>query len=390
VAEGLTAELAICSFLVAGIGFLLSITLLHRTVALFCATLKSALPLVYFSWYYDGSWTFLDDVSYLQQGQSLMDAGYGPLSVFFADGGMDMLISMSEGSHILYGWFNLLAQSVIGQHYYAPVLLNVLLTFVAGRYLYAIARVAGMSHRYGAALYFFFLIHWDILAWSSIVNLKDVLVLTLSVALMYSLLLCEQRITPLRSASVLGLIFVFFWIRFYVPLLMLIAFALYWTLARAGAYGLRVKDTVSLAIVSLFVVGYLGVDTIEIYLSRLESEPMQISYGSLRMLLTPQPWSIEPEYAFLVVPSILGLLFLAPAFIGGALLWRQAPRSRFIFIYFGLAILLYGAFEELQGPRHRVQLVFCLAWMQLHSLWVLAVRAKRAASGRGMQTVAGA
>jgi len=51
------------------------------------------------------------------------------------------------------------------------------------------------------------------------------------------------------------------------------------------------------------------------------------------------------------------------------MLWREQPQVRPLFVYLAIALLLYGAFDELQGPRHRVQLIFIYAWAQFHFVW---------------------
>src|SRR5439155_4300349 len=149
--------------------------------ALLAAGLKVSVPLTYFAWSYDGSWNILDDLSYLEWGMHVLDYGFDPLTVFFYPEGRLALFNVSGGPHIIYPWWNMLAIWLFGEHYFSPVLLNVGLTFLAGYFLDRIVHLIGFEKSYRQAFFLFFLFHWDIIAWSSFLNLKDTLVMTLTV-----------------------------------------------------------------------------------------------------------------------------------------------------------------------------------------------------------------
>jgi len=91
--------------------------------------------------------------------------------------------------------------------------------------------------------------------------------------------------------------------------------------------------------------------------------------GIVHIILTPRPWGISPEYSFLTIAAVLHWLFLLPTVIGGGMLWRQSKEAALLIIYCLVLIVLYGSYAELQGPRHRLQLVFIIAWMQFHFFW---------------------
>ncbi|HXG23977.1 MAG TPA: hypothetical protein VNJ09_05425, partial [Chthonomonadales bacterium] len=195
--QGLTGDLLLAAFAV----WLFSVWILcrdlPRVLAVPVATLKIMLPVLYFAYLYDGIWTFKDDWTYYYIGMTLLRAGYHPITIFFSQEGILQMAILASGPHLLYYWYNLLAQYLFGTHYYAPVLLNVGLTCVAGAFLYRIARISGLKKSYSQGLLLFFLVHWDILSWSSIANLKDLLVLTLTTGAHYfviRLLLVRERL----------------------------------------------------------------------------------------------------------------------------------------------------------------------------------------------------
>lgn len=57
--------------------------------------------------------------------------------------------------------------------------------------------------------------------------------------------------------------------------------------------------------------------------------------------------------------------------------WQFNTKARILLLYLLIVIGFYGIFPELQGPRHRVQVVFIIAWMQFDFLWYLLVRITR-------------
>jgi hypothetical protein len=94
------------------------------------------------------------------------------------------------------------------------------------------------------------------------------------------------------------------------------------------------------------------------------------------MILTPQPWNVESEYSFLVLPAAFHWFFFLPTAVGGYLLWQRSKESILLIIYLFVVILFCSSFEELLGPRQRFQLVFVIAWMQFHFLWSIITREK--------------
>lgn len=327
--------------------------------------IKVGISFSYFAWFNDGQWLLVDDVYYFEVGKELVDSGFSPLD---ADGFI-MLSVLSGGTHVMYGWFNYISQYFFGPYYYVPVFLNILLTYVSGYLLYKIAFLSGFSRKYCVGLFFFFVLHWDVLAWSSFVNLKDILVLTLSLLLFYYLLRADCRPSFFNIAMIMVIFFGFYWIRFYVPLLASFAFVIYIILNR---FSLKMVKNLVLIVSFIGVsVSFIGVETITKYLNVLDLSIDSIAYGVVRMLLTPQPWNMAESYTFLTLSAWLHVIFFVPMCVGGVLLWLKSHKARLCIVYFLVAIILYASLSELQGPRHRVQLLFVTVWMQYHFLWLV-------------------
>lgn len=352
-------------------GLILWRTMPPRWVAL-TVLVRFGIAVLYFLWFADGRWTMLDDVTYLRQGTALMEAGYDALTVLTDRAAFSELVLMSGGFHVLYAWVNLVWVSLVGPWYFVPVLGNVFLTFLAARVLWGLARDAGFGPRYASALAVFFLLHWDVIAWSSFVNLKDTLVLLLTVVLMRALVqfTLAPHWRPMVIAALTG--FAFLWLRFYVPVVAVLALAV--RSASTGGFVARYRWRVmSLAVVGMAAVAaWLGPTTLQLLDTRLVLSPASVGLGFVRMLLGPQPWSLSPEHDFLLLPTILHLTFVVPTILGAVMLWRMAPPVRLPLLYTGVILVLFAAFPEQQGPRHRYQVVFMTAWAQLTVLWELA------------------
>ena len=365
-AEGITRELLIAAIAVGLVAALLSWRTLGLPLASLVAAIKLFIPFAYFAWFYDGSWNLLDDLSYVEQGLYLRDSGFDPITVFFSPEGRLALFNVSGGAHIIYPWWNMVAISVFGEHYYSPVFLNVGLTFIAAWVLSRTLGLVGFEKRYRQAFFVFFLIHWDIIAWSSFLNLKDTLVMTLTIVnfwLLYEWVVRRAaRGIPLLGGICLTMA-AFLWIRFYIPLLILAALAVWLILENRS----RVAHWFLLA----GVIGFAGAEQF-LY---AEYWPLldfsNIAVSSFRALLTPRPWNIEEEYTFLLVPAIFHWALILPTLIGAVLLWKRSRFERLLIIYLVLVIFVCSFVPEVQGPRQRFQVAFILARMQFEFFWNL-------------------
>jgi hypothetical protein len=213
-----------------------------------------------------------------------------------------------------------------------------------------------------------------VVTWSSFLNLKDTLALTLTLAAAERLqaALREPRAGRLLAAACLlgALVFV----RFYAPVLILTAAALH----LATSKGVRVRWVSALVIAAgLAAFGWWRSDLV---LNTLrQADPLAAAYGALRFFLTPLPWNLATGYGFLLAPSILHLLLLGPALMAAYLLWNR-PAARFLFVYFAVTMLFYALVPDLQGSRQRLQAGFVIIWLQFHALWTLVRRAVPAGS----------
>lgn len=362
-AEGLTGDLVLAGLTCGLAGYLVARQYLSVSAAATVVAIKVSLPVIYFAWFFDRQWTFLDDWAYFERTLEIAGQGYDSWTVLTTRAGLLELMLQARSTHVGYYWMNLLGHDLFGAHYWSPVFLNVLATFAGAYFLHRIAELCGASRGYSQGLALFYLLHWDILSWSSILNLKDIVLMQLTLLSLCGVVFLARGRT--LSGTLLigvgsGLLLVF---RFYVPLLIVVAGILFAVLER----------TVAWHWVFLLLTCALGL-TLHLKLSYIvHLSPGSLGYGIPRFFLTPQPWSLEPAYTFLSVPALLHWALAVPCLLGAVLLWRRWPDSRVLLIYGAEIWVLYAMFEGEQGPRHRLQVAFVLCWMQYHFFhWLLA------------------
>lgn len=381
-AQGVTIDLVWAAFWVGLLGLIVASYDLPFPMALFVSGVKIAIPFVYFAWFYDGGWNFLDDFVYQSMGTEMLQFGYTPITALVNPEGIQHLVALSGGIHIFYAWWNLLGQYFFGEHYYSPVFLNVGLTFVGGYFFLRIIYTLGFRRVYAQTFLVFFLLHFDILLWSSFINMKDVIVLTLSIISFFIIILLTDKLSIFYIFSLFFISFLLIWLRFYIPII-IIASVVCWMIEENSILSAFIikrlnfpKKYVIVPFIFLFgfisIIYTIGLDMILSYVKKIDAFSINIIYGVVRLYLTPRPWAIESEYSFLMLPSVIHLVLLIPSVYGGFLLWKNSKETRLVLIYLFIVILIYGSYSEIQGVRQRFQIVWIIAWMQFHSLWVVA------------------
>ncbi len=358
--EGLTSGLLFSAFVTLIAGLFIIRGLFSWRVSIAIVLVRVLIPVAYFAWFYDATWNFLDDLAYEERGYHLLHTGVSPWGVFFDDELIQDLRNASGGGHILYVWWNLLAQYLLGAGYHSAVFLNIIVTFFCAVYLGKLISGWGLSERYVKGVTAFFLLHWDIVAWSSLINLKDILVMAFTIMSFYHLQRIVEKFSVWRLVVVAFFFLCLVWTRYYVPMFILAAGGLSVFLQSKGS---RKYFLIPIIVVGLYYVFPAIGD--EFDLMSLD----EAYYGIIRFLVTPQPWSIEESSSFLLIPSILHWIFFIPVIFTYFLAWKGIPRSRMLLVYFALMVFLYGVTTDLQGPRQRLQLVFIIAWLQYHFLY---------------------
>lgn len=363
---------------IAGVSWLIAMGIVIRALsikwALPIVTLKIGILVAYFAWFFDGTWNIGDDKEYQIQALELLSMDFNPFSMLFTHDGFDALWNVASRSrHLLYTWWVYTSEYVFSPNYYSPVFMNVILTFVTGVILYQLCISEGFSRKYAKGLLIVFLLHWDILVWSSLISIKDTLVMTLTIsvfALAYPLIKNPSRDMKnfIRLIGLAIIIYTLTFLRFYLPVLLLGSIALYIVIGRGGV---RHYYTFA-AIVSVLIVIVIFTPLIQFHIDKdIVFSGKEFLFGIIRFPLTPRPWSLEPAYTFLFFPAILHWLMFIPAIIGGYSLWHRSDLCRLLIIYMFVVVVFYATVVMLQNTRMRYQLTYILVWMQYHSIIVI-------------------
>ena len=332
--------------------------------ALYAATIKAGLFAVYFGWLFDGTFNFLDDLTYVDRGLQLLDQDVG-LSNLASN--WELVLLVGQGDHFIYYLYNTYAFRLFGEGYYAPVTCNILLTIAIAYFGAHLARdELSLPPAQRRLLYIFILLHPDILAWSTVLNGKETLILLIHVVLLQAVALYfrGQVWRALLLGALAGTLLTF--LRFYVPFMFVMALALN-AFVRMGKRRILLRIAASSALLAgaYYMLGAQVEQAREVAAQTFVNP----AFGFMRMLLTPIPFNTEAAYAFLNIPALLHWLLLPALFAGFLVMWRlRSPFSGFFVIYALLFIGLYAFVGELQGPRHRVQLDYAIALLQFVGL----------------------
>jgi len=328
------------------------------------ALIKAGLFMLYFSLFFDGTFTFLDDWVYLDIARQFYDDGIRFTNFI---GSVDYMRGFSGADHYGYSLYNVFAFQLFGDGYYAPVALNIVLTVLTAWFGANLADIEfGFNGVWKKLFFAFLLLHPDIVAWSTILNGKDTLVLLLHVLLLYSVSMYFRG----QLFASLGLAFVVLNIvatlRFYVPMVFASALALS-LLKMPKNYSSLLTSLVGFVVLVIFFLTS-GFD-IQSFSLDIQKDLVNPFYGLIHFVFTPIPFYTEPAYKFLDIPALIHWLFM-PFAIMGIITMQKRPSDyeRFFLFYILLFLALYACYGGLQGPRHRVQIDF--AWVVIQFMGI--------------------
>jgi hypothetical protein len=359
--SGLTPELLSAAAWILAFGVLVGGLDIPLRFALPVALAKVAIPVAYFAANPAGAFHVLDDLFYYNSALGMLQRGYDLLTLARDPVALQFYLPSMTGSHVGYHFWNLASLSLFGPYYFSPVLMNAGATFLAGFFFIRVLRLMDFPEFYCRCALVFFLLHWDVLAWSSFLNMKDVLVMTLTLALVHQVMLALRRPSAWSVPGIALAVAPLLFLRFYAPAMVLCAALLQLALARRFL-------AAATAAAALCVGMYMRFPGVAHAWSHMD--PFAVA-GLPRFLMTPLPWNLTPGYEFLLLPSALHLLLLLPALAMIPRLWREHPHSRLMMLYFAVALASYAIVPSLQGVRQRFQVGFVLAWLQFHALWRL-------------------
>ena len=331
------------------------------------ATIKTALFILYFGVYFDGTYTSHDDGNYLITGQRLYQLFSGDISLI----GLSQIQNIVGGAHIIYNLINAIAFLLFGEFYFSPVVVNIIVSALTSVVSVTIIKQQKIIQEPQLKYFFlFFCLHPELLSWSTVFNGKDTLVLFVNVLLLYSvsLLTLRKRMAALFTGflAVLALLH----LRFYVPLIFGLAFSVHLIICEK----LSLKKVLSFWLVgSIFLYFVVPWGSLGYVADLYAGSFVNPLIGAVHFMLTPRPFFTDKIHGFLNFASIVNWI-LFPAFLIGIYAGIKS-RNRFIdflFIYLLMFVMFYAGFYALNGPRHRLQLLLAISTFQFIGLRWLA------------------
>jgi len=307
---------------------------------------KVSLFFYYFTFIFDGSQVFLDDITYLDKGEEILnlsiDSNYWK----------NLTYIIQSNTHILYPIINSLAIILFEAEYYAPVALNVIFSFLACLLLF------NYLNNYRNKILIFFLIFFNptIITWSSFFNLKDTLLLLLIVVNFISFEYIETNKKKFVFLFMLSLIFIFFLRSYYSFIILFSILVIY----------LRKFNLINLFLTFIFVLLLLNVfffKNIYLYYYEIFNQMHNLSlFSYIKFFLTPIPFNTTGTYKFLDFPQIYYYLMFPFFLLGYMILFylflinKLDKSTMFIVLSFSIYFILISGMEIVNGPRHRYQL----------------------------------
>lgn len=324
------------------------------------AVVRLSMVAIYHGLMYEPAWNFQDDFQYLRIAEALSQKGYHPLSIlngeFWAD-----IMALNNGLHILYSYWNMIWIQLIGPSYSSPVVGNVILTFAVARLLTEVVESTCASRDYLKTICIFYLLHPDTVSWSTVLNFKDVMVQFLIFLFVVGVMAFRSRRHFIGAFYVVASCILMLFLRYYAVVFMLTALFV-WLIVHSQ-HRLLYGTPPLLAGVALVLM-------LRDFIPAELFDPSGVVYGLVRTIMTPQPWVVEYQYAFITVAAWTHWLLLPAALLGAVALIRY-PSFQLLAFYTLLALLFYATVPELQGVRQRFQIVPIFIWAQAHVLFIL-------------------
>lgn len=373
----------ISTLVVAILSYFLIKNIVKSKVTTFLLVLLKFSPFViyFLFWSHYRPVVLIDDQTYFRESIELFESSDGAILSLFSPEKIVEFKVTAGGFHIGYYIYNYICFYFLGPYYYSPVLINILLTVISSILLFKTFNQIQTSKKFNLFFFLFFLLHWDIYAWFTVLNIKDSVVLFLECFVLYNfIVLLNNKFSVVRILLIILALFVLSHIRFYfvqfLTVSMLISFFVFlfkntksWLLD----YFIKISVLIVLPICFYFLF-------IQLYAVRLErmGATTNVLFGFIRFTLTPIPFNIDPEYSFLLISSFLhwSLLLIIP--IGLYLFIKKYFYILTPFlVFFLLLCVFYGSFAELQGPRHRVPQIPFLAIIQSLAIYEILAKVKR-------------
>lgn len=300
------------------------------------------------------------------------------------------LYNSFESYHILYPLIGSLVIYIFGEFYTSLILFNIIITVICAFLAGSIVKEQG----YNWYKYFviFFLFFPDLLAYSSATAGKDSFVILIHILFIksYSWFILGNNKISLRYLIIATVMALF--TRFYLLILFYILFFLFTSIIKRNflivSFVFFLLALFFDAFSAIFSLSNTGIDAVVRFTDdgSLLGALITAPYGFIHFLLTPLPFNISIEHDYLLIPSIFNLITFPLLALGvlkiilnkrSAIALNKLKFERFILFYYLLFVVFYSFIDFLNGPRHRLQLVFAIIFFIILGLRTFSLKKER-------------
>ncbi len=341
--------------------------------SIYICIIKFSIPLV---WLYMNDFECLllsDEISYYVKSKQIYE---GILS-----NGLIALLNFNQythSSHFLFYMWNAFLFLIFGKSFYISIMANVFLSCVSGRILLKILRHIGVESKDSKIITVFYLLSPSVICWSSFHNLREIF---LSVFL-FLVLLQMMRFYEKQSLKNLFLLLISFLamfpIRFYIIIIATLTLSI-------SLLKKKTSKILFLFIISSIFLSWGLVDLFAPSIKNLKMDFLNIAYGFIRFILTPNPLNLDQKYYF-IFPDAIFHTIMFPIFLVGIIsVYRKYKLENgmiIIFLFVFLLVVFYAILPQVQGPRQRFPLSFFFIFCQYEGLLYITEKIKKIAKNR--------
>lgn len=338
-------------------------------IAWWVATIKTSLFVLYFGYFFDGTYTSVDDEYYLVTGQQIYQLLLGGDTSLIS---VEQMQAITGGAHIIYSIINALSFLSFGQFYFSPIVINIIISAVASVISVKIVKQQKLIRENELKYFFlFFCLHPELLSWSTVFNGKDTIVLFANLLLLSSVSLFILHKNFAALVTVIFATVVLFSLRFYVPVIFGLCFLIYLILDNQLSLKKAIKFSFLLCLFLYFV--FPSQDLLNYSMDIYRNAFINPLTGAVHFVLTPRPFFTDSIHEFLTFASAINWLFFPMFLMGAYICFRSRNEfAHFLVVYLLIFVLFYGGFYDLNGPRHRLQLLFPISVFQFIGLkWLM-------------------
>lgn len=370
--EGMILLLGLLIFI---IGFFLTRKVLKNNylACVIIPLIKSSFFVIYNLFFFKHYFNTIDAYNYINLGVYGAEKYDGFLPLF-----LDIITLQGESlyghaHYVFYAFISLLFELFGSYAPQIPIAGDIVITFLTAILFYKLTLLCGFKKKYAKWAFVLFVLHWDILVWSTITLVKDNLVALLFLSVVYLLALFFKKQFTLKHliyliVACITLIF----LRFYVLPVIVMCFFLF-SYLNILTRRFTVKSLYLIVLVPTIVlfVAFAMWERYGDYLPYLLSFQGDPIYGSFRFFLTPTPLYVSFKFSYLYIPTVLNWALLPFTLFGMMECLKQRGLSRMLFILFVGTVLFYAIVQPHggeTGPRHRLQITFIIIFFQFIGL----------------------